>query len=110
MANTDDPEAMEALYDWSARAGAEVDVPGGLDADAVDAVLRLATVAARDIVRPAAPVSSYLAGYLLGSGAAGDVEEATDRIAALIRAVVSGEHGPPPAADFMVDGPDAPGA
>lgn len=75
---------MSDLEDWAARAagelGVEDDVPLAL-------LLALSREAAHRVVRPAAPVTTYLLGIAVGRGA--DPAEAAARLEALL---------PPPAA------------
>ncbi|UOQ87885.1 DUF6457 domain-containing protein [Agromyces endophyticus] len=61
-ANDDDLD--RTIEEWGDRVRAELGVPDApLD---VNAVLGVAGVAAHAIVRPAAPVTTYLAGYAAG--------------------------------------------
>ena len=61
-------ETAALLADWSARLSAELGITG-FDVD-VDAVLGLAGVAAHAVVRPAAPLTTFLVGYAAGIAAA----------------------------------------
>jgi hypothetical protein len=80
---------MKELDDWVTALATELD----LDPDAIDveAVLDLAGDAAHHVVRPAAPVTTFVAGYLLGLSAgrgdadAPDSDAVLDRIAAFAR-------------------------
>jgi len=60
----DDQQLAAVLEDWTRRVCAEL----GVDRDAVDvdAVLGLAGVAAHSVIRPAAPLTTYLAGVAVG--------------------------------------------
>ncbi|SMG25866.1 DUF6457 domain-containing protein [Agreia pratensis] len=73
-------EMLEVLERWTASLSAELDL-AGLDVD-IDRVLALAGAAAHAVLRPAAPLTTYLVGYAAGRAAAldgaGDAE-ATDR-------------------------------
>ena len=71
------------LDQWVAHVAAELGIEG-LDVDA-DAVLDLASVAAHAVVRPAAPLTTFLAGLAAGrsGGSADDVREAIARAAAI---------------------------
>ncbi|MBK4346800.1 molybdopterin-guanine dinucleotide biosynthesis protein [Lacisediminihabitans sp. G11-30] len=60
------------LADWSATLTRELGV-AGLTID-VDEVLALAGVAARAVVRPAAPLTTFVVGYAAGLAAAAGVE------------------------------------
>ncbi|MCD5345865.1 DUF6457 domain-containing protein [Agromyces sp. S2-1-8] len=65
-ANDDDLD--RTLQEWADRVRAELDLPDvPLD---VNAVLGVAGVAAHAVVRPAAPITTYLAGYAAGVAAA----------------------------------------
>jgi molybdopterin-guanine dinucleotide biosynthesis protein A len=68
MADQDD-EKTAALAEWSRRLTAELDI-GGLEVD-VDAVLALAGTAAHAVMRPAAPLTTFIVGYAAGIAAAG---------------------------------------
>jgi hypothetical protein len=81
---------VKELDDWLQALADEV----GFDPSAVDveAVLDLAGDAAHHVVRPAAPLTTYVAGYVIGLAAARGEEgtpsatEVLDRIAAFARA------------------------
>ena len=69
--STDDTDAI--LDDWIESLAAALDIP----ADAIDrdAVLGLAGTIAHAVVRPAAPLTTYLVGYAAGRAAArGEVD------------------------------------
>ena len=55
------------LEGWASRLVDELGLETRAD---VDAILRLAGVAAHSVVRPAAPLTTYLAGYAAGIAAA----------------------------------------
>ena len=65
---------MSELEDWTARAAAElgIDVPPSL------LLLDLSREVAHRVVRPAAPVTTYLLGVAVGRGA--DVEQTARRL------------------------------
>ena len=71
------------LDQWVAHVAAELGIDG-LDVDA-DAVLDLASVAAHAVVRPAAPLTTFLAGLAAGraGGSVDDVREAIARATAI---------------------------
>lgn len=56
---TDDTSTEQTLADWNERLSTALGVP---PAD-IDEVLGLAGVVAHSVVRPAAPLSTYLVGY-----------------------------------------------
>lgn len=58
----------QMLADWAARLTADLGHPG-LEVD-IPAVLDLAGAAARAVVRPAAPLTTFLVGYAAGFAAA----------------------------------------
>lgn len=68
---------MTDLDDWAAHVAAELGVEATVD---VDAVLDLAGAAARAVVRPAAPLTTFLAGLAAGQ-AGGSPEDIRDAIA-----------------------------
>ncbi|HWH98387.1 MAG TPA: DUF6457 domain-containing protein [Pseudolysinimonas sp.] len=73
---THDPDQLEdrILADWSQ----EVRSALGIDADVdIRAVLALAGVAAHAVVRPAAPLTTYLVGFAAGRAAALGEDPAT---------------------------------
>jgi hypothetical protein len=80
---------VKELDDWLQALADEV----GFDPDTVDvdAVLDLAGDAAHNVVRPAAPLTTYVAGYVIGLAAgrgedgAPDAAAVLDRIAAFAR-------------------------
>ncbi|BDZ55158.1 DUF6457 domain-containing protein [Agromyces marinus] len=66
---SDEQETRRAVEEWARRLGDELGVADApLD---IDAVLGVAGVAAHAVVRPAAPVTTWLAGYAAGLAAAG---------------------------------------
>jgi hypothetical protein len=72
-----------SLDDWVAAMAAELGIDE-LDVD-VDQVLDLAADAAHAVVRPAAPLTTFIAGFAAGraGGKAEDVREAIDAASAL---------------------------
>lgn len=72
-----------SLEDWVAAVAAELGIDE-LDLD-VDQVLDLAADAAHGVVRPAAPLTTFIAGYAAGlaGGKPDDVREAIDAASAL---------------------------
>ena len=72
---------MSELEDWAARAAAEL---GLADPVPLALLLELSREAAHRVVRPAAPVTTYLLGIAVGRGA--DPQEAAARLAALLPA------------------------
>lgn len=72
-----------SLDDWVAAMAAELGIEE-LDVD-VDQVLDLAADAAHAVVRPAAPLTTFIAGFAAGraGGKAEDVREAIDAASAL---------------------------
>lgn len=70
---------MSELEDWTTRAAAEL----GLDQDVdLRLLLDLARDVAHGVVRPAAPVTTYLLGVAVGRGA--DPAEAAHRLRTLL--------------------------
>ena len=63
----DDQDSV--LREWSTSLASALAL-GGLKVD-VDAILAIAGTAAHAVVRPAAPLTTYLVGYAAGSAAAG---------------------------------------
>ncbi|MBW4042685.1 MAG: molybdopterin-guanine dinucleotide biosynthesis protein [Acidobacteria bacterium] len=74
--------ALDAWWDTLSQALGLADVPADRDA-----ILGLAGKAAHAVVRPAAPLTTFLAGYAAGraGGTAADVAAAIERAAAAIR-------------------------
>ena len=107
----EEAELAKNLARWSASFAHELDV-ADLQVD-IDAVLALAGVAAHAVLRPAAPLTTYLVGYAAGRAAAlGEIsgEQATARAARsppLSRAASRGERGVGRAARRMGPGPRA---
>jgi hypothetical protein len=82
------------LHDWIDELCDALDI----DADVDEAlILDLAKVAADNVVRMAAPVTTYLVGY--AAGAAGADEEEVEALAARAQALAEGWDRPPGAAD-----------
>lgn len=74
------------LDEWVTYVAAELGLDG-IELDA-DAVLDLASVAAHAVVRPAAPLTTFLAGLAAGraGGSPDDIREAVARAASLCEA------------------------
>lgn len=74
---------MTELDVWAAHVAEELGL-SGLVLD-VDAVLDLASVAAHNVVRPAAPLTTFLAGLAAGQagGSPEDIRDAIDRATAV---------------------------
>ena len=70
---------MSDLQDWTDQAAAALGID---DPVALGLLLDLSRQAAHRVVRPAAPVTTYLLGVAVGRGA--DVHEAAARLAALL--------------------------
>jgi molybdopterin-guanine dinucleotide biosynthesis protein A len=73
MDGMDDMDDKKLLADWCAAAAAELGLAGHelTDAD-LDAILGLAGVAAHNVLRPAAPLTTFLAGYAVGLRSSAD--------------------------------------
>jgi molybdopterin-guanine dinucleotide biosynthesis protein A len=69
----DGMDDKKLLADWCAAAAAELGLAGHelTDAD-LDAILGLAGVAAHNVLRPAAPLTTFLAGYAVGLRSSAD--------------------------------------
>ena len=65
-------EKAQLLADWSVALTAELGL-AGLTVD-VDAVLALAGITARAVIRPAAPLTTFIVGYAAGLASAAGVE------------------------------------
>lgn len=79
-----------SLEDWAATVAAELGIPE-LDLD-TETVLDLAAVAAHTVVRPAAPLTTFLAGLAAGraGGSTVDINEAIDAATSLCKRVGEG--------------------
>lgn len=77
--NAEKSAMIETLERWSAALADELAIPD-LEVD-IDAVLALAGVAAHAVLRPAAPLTTYLVGYAAGRLAALDGLSATEATA-----------------------------
>jgi molybdopterin-guanine dinucleotide biosynthesis protein A len=72
-AKMDGMDHDKLLVDWCAAAAAELGLAGHeLTAADLDAILGLAGVAAHNVVRPAAPLTTFLAGYAIGLRSSAD--------------------------------------
>jgi hypothetical protein len=67
-------EERAALEEWAGRLRSALGL-NDLELD-IDGVLDLAGVAARSVVRPAAPLTTFLVGYAAGRAAAGGTDPA----------------------------------
>ena len=88
-------DPMQPLDDWISHLCRAVDLdPGLVDRDAV---LDLAGDAAHAVVRPAAPVTTYVVGVLVGRAVAAGVDVAVAHREALrvVNGALSGWDGPP---------------
>lgn len=72
-------EMLETLERWSALLASELGI-ADVDID-IDALLALAGVAAHAVLRPAAPLTTYLVGYAAGRAAARDGVSASEATA-----------------------------
>ena len=88
MSDQDETATLIALTDWSDRLSAALGIEG-VEVD-IDAVLALAGTAAHAIMRPAAPLTTYLVGYAAGVSA-GLAAAATAGIATVVSANVATE-------------------
>ena len=70
MNDRDDDANLAPLTRWCARLATALDLHG-VEVD-IDAVLALAGTAAHAVMRPAAPLTTYLVGYAAGLAAATD--------------------------------------
>ncbi|WP_194905050.1 NTP transferase domain-containing protein [Catenulispora rubra] len=72
-AKMDDMDDKKQLADWCAAAAAELGLTGHELGEAdLDAILGLAGVAAHNVLRPAAPLTTFLAGYAVGLRSSAD--------------------------------------
>lgn len=71
MNDRDDDANLAPLTRWCARLATALDLHG-VEVD-IDAVLALAGTAAHAVMRPAAPLTTYLVGYAAGLAAATDL-------------------------------------
>jgi Domain of unknown function (DUF6457) len=82
------------LHDWIDELCDALDIETEVD-EAL--VLDLAKVAAHNVVRPAAPITTYLLGYAAGESGADEL--GIERLAAKAQALADGWDRPPGAAD-----------
>ena len=72
-AKMEDMDDKKLLADWCAAAAAELGLAGHELAESdLDAILGLAGVAAHNVLRPAAPLTTFLAGYAVGLRSSAD--------------------------------------
>ena len=82
------------LHDWIDELCDALDIDADVDETLI---LDLAKVAADNVIRVAAPVTTFLVGY--AAGAAGADEEGVERLAARPQALAEGWDRPPGATD-----------
>lgn len=75
-----DEQQAKRMASWIEQLAAELGVPTPVD---IEVILDVAKDAAHSIERPAAPVTTYLLGYAVASGA--EASAAADAIARLAR-------------------------
>lgn len=78
----DDP--MQQLSDWADTLRRALEVPEPVDDRTIELVLSLASVSAHGVIRPAAPVTTFLAGLAMAQQPGLDLEEVTRRVDALL--------------------------
>ena len=76
---SDRADTDRILAEWSAKLSAELGI--GELPTSIESVLDLASVAAHSVVRPAAPLTTFLVGYAAGLAAARDGENASAAVA-----------------------------
>ncbi|WP_411701407.1 DUF6457 domain-containing protein [Conyzicola sp.] len=81
-------DEADRMQRWIEAARAELELPTDVTID-VAALLDLARISAHGVVRPAAPLTTFLAGYAAGlaGGSDADIARAVDRLAALAAAL-----------------------
>lgn len=90
MTERDDDDIRRTLTVWFDELAAKLDSTGA-PAD-IDQILAIAGTAAHAVLRPAAPLTTYLLGYAAGKAEndpAGDPAEAFQRAAAIARATAA---------------------
>ena len=83
-----------SLEDWAATVAAELGIRTELDID-VEQILDLAAVAAHNVKRPAAPITTFLAGFAAAQagGTTKDIVDAIDVATALCDRVEDADAG-----------------
>lgn len=73
-----------SLEDWAASVAAELGIKADVDVD-LEQILDLASVAAHNVKRPAAPITTFLAGLAAGQagGSSQDIIDALETASAL---------------------------
>jgi hypothetical protein len=95
-----DMDDKKLLADWCAAAAAELGLTGHELAESdLDAILGLAGVAAHNVLRPAAPLTTFLAGYAVGmrssaGGGRGALDGPIAKLSALAQAWDPASDGP----------------
>ncbi|MFL6111367.1 MAG: NTP transferase domain-containing protein [Catenulispora sp.] len=114
-AKMDVMDDKKLLADWCAAAAAELGLAGHeLTISDREAILALAGVAAHNVVRPAAPLTTFLAGYAVGlrssaDGGRGALDGPIAKLSALAQAwqaADGGAEGTGPAGDTPTGGTD----
>lgn len=84
MAPQSNDEFATILKTWSDRVSKELNLSATLDDTAIQQILGLAGVAAHGVLRPAAPLTTFLAGIAIGADPSLDLADLVARITALI--------------------------
>lgn len=77
-------DPVPALTEWAARVGPALGLGEAVSAEMVDRLLSLAGRSAHAVMRPAAPITTFLAGLALGADPTLDLAEVDRRITALL--------------------------
>jgi hypothetical protein len=77
-------DPMQQLSDWARTLSEALGLAGSVDDRTIELVLSLASVSAHGVIRPAAPVTTFLAGLAVAGRPDMDLEEVKRRVDALL--------------------------
>lgn len=77
---SDDDDLMPVLQAWTDRVRADLGIDIPVDADTIGTLLKVASIAAHDVIRPAAPLTTYLIGLAMAADPGLTAKDALARV------------------------------